>query len=222
LQNTDGDPIELTTLTYVLTVPESEAIDRLRALATLRGEVHISDEPDEDGAPAVTLTWLKAGNRKLKDWDNTTLGTLRISGSRLVVSVNSARRRQRIEKEIGKRLGPAATLVDVTITDLAKELEARRTIRASAGPLNAEREPRDEPPAPEPEAIEAQLAERHWLSWIDTKVPALGNRTPRQAAKTPRGRERLDALLTEFARSAGRRPASAPNVAELRRRLGLA
>ena len=222
LQNTDGDLIELTTLTYALTVPESEAIDRLRALATLRGEVHISDEPDEDGAPAVTLTWLKAGNRKLKDWDNTTLGTLRISGSRLVVSVNSARRRQRIEKEIGKRLGLAATLVDVTVTDLAKELEARRTTRASAGPLNAEPEPRDEPPAPELEAIEAQLAERHWLSWIDTKVPALGNRTPRQAAKTPRGRERLDALLIEVARSAGRRPTSAPNVAELRRRLGLA
>jgi hypothetical protein len=206
-----------------LSVPESEAIDRLRALAMLRGEVlHIDDEPDEDGAPAVTLTWLKAGNRKLKDWDNTTLGTLRVSGSRLIVSVNSVRRRQRIEKEIGKRLGPAATLVDVTITDLAKELEARRTARASAGPLHAEPEPPIEPRAPEFEAIEAQLAERHWLSWIDTKVPALGNRTPRQAAKTPRGRERLAALLTEFARSAGRRPASVPNVAELRRRLGLA
>jgi hypothetical protein len=82
-------------------------------------------------------------------------------------------------------------------------------------------EPPVEPRAPELEAIETQLAERHWLSWIDTKVPALGNRTPRKAAKTPRGRERLDALLTEFARSAGRRPASAPNLA-LRRRLGLA
>jgi hypothetical protein len=67
--------------------------------------LHINDEPDEDGAPAVTLTWLKAGNRKVKDWDNTALGTLRISGSRLVVSVNSARRRQRIENEIGKRSG---------------------------------------------------------------------------------------------------------------------
>ena len=38
------------------------------------------------------LTWLKAGNRKHKDWDNTTLGTLRLdNGSRLVIEVNSAR-----------------------------------------------------------------------------------------------------------------------------------
>jgi len=222
LQNTDGDPIELTTLTYALSVPEGDAIDRLRALATLRGELHINDEPDEEGVSAVTLTWLKAGNRAHKGWDNTTLGTLRIGGSRLVVSVNSARRRLRIEKEIGKRLGPGATLVDVIITDLARELEARRTARAAAGPSNAEPDPQDEPRAPELEALEAQLAERQWLSWIDTKVPALGNRTPRQAAKTPRGRERLEALLTDLARSVGRRPASAPNVAELRRRLGLA
>ena len=27
---------------------------------------------------AAVLTWLKAGNRKHKDWDNTTLGTLRL------------------------------------------------------------------------------------------------------------------------------------------------
>jgi hypothetical protein len=72
-------------------------------------------------------------------------------------------------------------------------------------------------------ALEAELMQRHWDAWIDTKVPALANRTPRQAAKTAKGRERLEALLSDFARSAERRSSVfQPDLAELRRRLGLA
>ena len=41
LQNTDGDPVELTTITYELGVSAAEAFERLRPLATLRGDAHI-------------------------------------------------------------------------------------------------------------------------------------------------------------------------------------
>ena len=73
------------------------------------------------------------------------------------------------------------------------------------------------------QALEAELMQKHWDAWIDTKVPALGNRTTRQAAKTAKGREQLEALLSDFARS-GKRRSSAfqPDPADLRRRLGLA
>jgi hypothetical protein len=60
MQNTDGDPIELTALTYELGVPVAEAVERLTPLATLRGDVHIVDEV-RDGAGtlmAATLTWI--------------------------------------------------------------------------------------------------------------------------------------------------------------------
>lgn len=114
LQNTDGDPIELTTMTYALGLTAAEAFERLRPLATLGSDVHLDGEVyDSAGAiAAAELTWIKAGNRKHKDWDNTTLGTLRLDGERLVVEVNSARRRNRIAKEIAKRFGTAARLVD--------------------------------------------------------------------------------------------------------------
>lgn len=107
LQNTDGDPIEMTTMTYDLGVTAAEAFERLRPLATLRGEAHVDDERYDaaGGFEAAVLTWLKAGNRKHKDWDNTTLGTLRLDGSRLVIEVNSAKRQKRIAKEISKRFG---------------------------------------------------------------------------------------------------------------------
>jgi hypothetical protein len=220
LQNTDGDPFELTTLTYELGVTVAEAVERLTPLATLRGDVHLADETrNADGAlTSATLTWIKAGNRKHKDWDNTALGTMRLDGSRLLIEVNSSRRRRRIEKAIMKCLGSAATLVDTSISDLADALDGRRESRSAA---QAHLVPADSP-SPEQEAIETELARRHWDAWFSTKVPALGNRTPRQAAKTPSGRERLEALLADYAqRSAEGRNAFKPDIGALRQKLGL-
>ena len=222
LQNTDGDPLELTTLTYELGVTVAEAVERLTPLATLRGDVYLADEVRDatGGLMAATLTWIKAGNRKHKDWDNTTLGTLRLDDSGLVVEVNSARRRRRIEKEIAKCLGSAATLVDTTITDLAEALERRRESRSIAP--RAWSTPADSPRSPELQAIEAELARKHWDAWLDTKVPALGNRTPRQAAKTASGRERLEALLADYSqKSVSGRNAFEPDIGTLKRKLGL-
>ena len=43
-----------------------------------------------------------------------------------------------------------------------------------------------------------QMMARHWESWPDEKVPVLGNITPRQAAKTKAGREKLSAILDDM------------------------
>lgn len=222
LQNTDGDPIEMTTITYELSVTTAEAVERLRPIATLRGEAHIDGEAYDDAGvlTAAELTWIKAGNRQHKDWD-TTLGTLRLNAGRLVVEVNSARRRDRIAKEIAKRLGKAATLVETTVTDVMKEMETRRTQGPEAGETALAGSPSLER-TPEIEALEAEIARKHWDAWIDTRVPALGNRTPRQVARTPLGRERLAALLSDLARMTERGPSSVlPDVEALRRVLGL-
>ncbi len=220
MQNTDGDLLELTTLTYALGIPAAMAVERLIPLATLRNEAHVTDEAyDDTGALcSATLTWIKAGNRKLKDWDNTTLGTLRVNGSQLVVDVNSARRRRRIEREIKKRLGSAATLVDTSVTDIAEALERRRGSGSESNPP-AEHSTRS---SPEFQAIEAELVRKHWEAWLDTKIPALGNKTPRQAAKSALGRERLEALLADYGQSrAGERTVVQADIAALKQKLGL-
>ena len=138
-----------------------------------------------------------------------------------MIEVNSARRRERIAKEISKRFGSRATLVETTTADIVKELQDRRARRGeTAEPMTISNEPER---TPEIQALEAELMKRHWDAWIDTKVPALGNRTPRQAAKTAKGRERLEALLSDYARSAEQRSSVfQPDLADLRRRLGLA
>ena len=178
------------------------------------------DEEAYDAAGAIAaahLSWIRPGNRKHKDWDNTILGTLHIDGTTLTVDVNSAKRRDRITKEIGKRLGAAATLIETNVADITAALEQRR---AAGGT------PPTPPPGPqrtpEIEALEAEWGRKHWEAWVDTKVPALGGRTPRQAAKTERGRERLEALLSDVERHSERdRSAFRPDLGQLRRKLGL-
>ena len=63
---------------------------------------------------------------------------------------------------------------------------------------------------------------QHWADWLDTRVPALGDKTPRQAAPTAGGRERLEALLAGFERDSAHGPSGmATHRASIRSALAL-
>ena len=223
LQNTDGDRLEPTTLEFQLRCGVREAFDRLASLSV----VHSADDMLEDATwsdarelTEVSIEWGKRGNRMHRDWDNTTLGHITLSAGAISVSVNSARRAKKIRGLIEKRLGR-----DV--------LYLRQTIESADALLDPSR--RDDPvelaepgaPAvgstPEGRVYIEELNRRHWQAWIDQTVPALGNLTPRAAAKTALGRERLDALLAEFSWRQEASPKNLINVDVewIRRELGL-
>lgn len=219
LSNTDGDPLALTTLTYELKTTVDEALEKLAPLARVRGEDHV-DEVVRDVSGRVTaasLTWVKAGNRQHKGWDNTILGSLRLEPARLVADVNSTRRAERLQREIAKHLRDAAILVETKVIDPTEAIAERRRQRASGDPPG---EPTHETPA-ELQAIEDEMVRQHWEDWLEIRVPALGNKTPRQAARTAGGRERLEALLAEFGREAESRPMVATHLAIVREKLRL-
>jgi len=66
------------------------------------------------------------------------------------------------------------------------------------------------------------MEERHRKAWLDQPVPALGGLTPRAAAATPLGRERLEALLADYAyRDRQREPDERVDIEDLRKLLGL-
>lgn len=46
--------------------------------------------------------------------------------------------------------------------------------------------------------MQRNLEETHRQHWLDMPVPALGGRTPRQAASDPALRDKLEALLLDF------------------------
>jgi len=62
---------------------------------------------------------------------------------------------------------------------------------------------------------------KHYEAWLDTGVPALGNRTPREAAGNPRLRTKLDLILKELENHESRLPERERfDVALLRAKLG--
>ena len=165
--------LALTTLTYELKTTADDAFRRLARLARVRGDDHV-DEITHDESGAVTsavLSWVKAGNRQHKDWDNTILGTLRLEVGRLVVDVNSARRAERVKREIAKCFAGAAVLIDSNVIDPSEALAKRQHERASG---TRDHEPDETPP--ELRAIENDLARRHWEGWLKTRVPVLATR----------------------------------------------
>src|SRR5207244_3440535 len=73
-------------------------------------------------------------------------------------------------------------------------------------------------------ALVKDFYERYYREWIDTPVPALNGRTPRQAAADGRSRPRLVELLKLMENSAARaqlREGDAYDVSQLWSTLGL-
>jgi hypothetical protein len=197
LTNTDGDPLAPTTMHFVLRCAPEEACAALRPLHA--GDVDddaLLDDSERDEAGRLTgfsLDWTKAGNRVHKDWDNTILGHIEVRGDALTARVNSNRRAARLRREIEKRLGRRVTFVRAVIDSIETLMKrARESVR------DGQEAQRREPEAAVDPEILAEFMERHWENWLDERIPALKNKTPRQAAKTAPGRERLEALLTEF------------------------
>jgi hypothetical protein len=46
--------------------------------------------------------------------------------------------------------------------------------------------------------IKQKLIDNYYMKWIDDKIPALGNKTPREASKDPELRKELISLLNEI------------------------
>src|SRR5207244_2114618 len=76
---------------------------------------------------------------------------------------------------------------------------------------------------PEVQAALRETLRRHYHSWPDEQLPALGGRTPREAVQDPDGREAVQALLRQFERDMKRQdPAlTAGIIDELRATLGI-
>lgn len=187
--NTDGDPVAPTTLTFALRCTPAQAFEALRTLnATdphaepLPGD---AERDDQGGLLTFSLDWTKRGNRMHQSWDNTILGHLEVRADTLTATVNSNRRASRLRKQIEKRLGHQVSFQRAVIESVDALMAAARA------------EPRQPGPELVPEVV-AEFQQRHWQEWIDQPVPALKGQTPRQAARTAPGRERLEALLAEF------------------------
>jgi len=222
--NSDGDPLKFHTLHFELPDPAGAAV-KLRDLAAGVEDDDFEAGIERDASGHILraeFPWLRIGAVDSAAMQNTVLGQLRIEAGRLTAEVNSARRATALRRMIEQRLPEARVLPSVVQS--SERLIGQAHERAMAGtplPRNAELERLQQ--LPEVQEALRETLRRHYRSWPDEQLPALGGRTPREAVKDPDGREAVEALLRQFERDMTQhdQATDAGIVAELRTALGL-
>jgi SEC-C motif len=212
LQNTDGDPFRIVSDRYRFAETDRAAAEA--ALAGLRGAQPV--EVRDDGSRVIVFQ--KGGNRLHAHWDNTVIGTATLTpDGELALETNSARRATALRKRVERICAGLLSDHRHTSEDPVDLIQVAR---------NSPSEPR---PAGADLPIPAELAEAareekaaHYATWPDIPVPALGGKTPRQAARSRAGRAQLDVLLKDLENREARQPAELRfDVGRLRKVLGV-
>ncbi len=193
LQNTDGDPFVLTVDRYQFAPADRNTIEA--ALEALKNTSMIEDT--EDGTRSITF--FKAGNRMHEEWDNTTVGVVVTSKNELRIETNSTRRGNALRKQIEKACRGLITGHERTQTDAADLFAEARENKTPRRP---------EPMDPEFESVIRDQKLSFYENWINIPIPALGSKTPKQALRSIKGREALDALLKTIENHEAREPAA--------------
>ncbi len=227
LQNTDGDPLQLSKLYYRLKCTPREGLDALATLALVENADELRHEGtfDEQGElVSIEFSWLKKGNKKHNEWENTILGHIVINGDQLTIDVNSQKRANAIRRKIERHLGKRAEFRNEVIQSTEKLLEEMQNSPPDEKQKTAMQESEAFQAIPEVRQKLEEMTEQHWKSWLDEPIPALRDQTPREAAKTAAGRERLEALLWHYEWQSDKHKsghAFKPNIAEIKKTLGM-
>lgn len=205
LVNTDGDLIVFSKSHFGLEVDVEEALHCLLPMTLLKNPEQILESAKRDKSGKVIevdFPWLKKGNKKHSEWENTILGHITISKKKLILETNSEKRTQKGKKLLTKYLGDKI-LFQKTLLETPEQ--KMKSLPKSNSQENTSVSPYDIPEVQEQLKV---MAKQHWNAWFDNPIPALNNKTPRQAAKTEDGRERLEALLLHYERNDGQRDES--------------
>jgi hypothetical protein len=198
LINTDGDLIVFTKSYFELNMDIEEALYRLLPLTLLKNPERILESAKRNKSDKITeldFPWLKKGNKKHPEWENTILGHVTINKKKLILETNSEKRTQKGKKLLTKYLGDN---IRFQKTLLESPEQKMKSLPKSSIEEAASISPYDVPEIQEQLKL---MAKQHWDAWFDNPIPALNNKTPRQAAKTEDGRERLEALLLHYERN---------------------
>jgi hypothetical protein len=219
LLNTDGELLVDEKSEFEVKLPIEAVIEILlpMTLETSSDEFIADAQRNDTGEIiAADIPWLKLGNKQHKDWHNTALGHLKLTPGNISLETNSKERTTRGKKELKKLLGTAVKF-KATVSQSQEQMFTEAAKRPRAEPKNKEELD------PEKLALMQAFSEQHWQNWLDQPIPALNDKTPKQAAKTKKGCEQLEALLMDYEQNHARNPNNFLlfDAAEIRQKLGL-
>ncbi len=198
LQNTDGELLQISKSYFEINVMPKEVLQKLLPLT-------LSEDADEFLQDAVRdkksgklteikIPWLKKGNRENKSWDNTVLGHILIKNDNLILETNSDERFNKGKELLNSLLGKAIKFKQRHIESIEQAINKKSGQNKNKKPKENLME------LPEVQKHMALMVKSHWGNWFDEPIPALDNKTPREAAKTKKGKGLLEALFLEYER----------------------
>ena len=179
----EGDEIVFTSARY-----RHAALEEIRSILQQADDFGLDDdlEPEPDGS--FDFPWFETrpdAPGLFAPFGRRVLAQLTLTPGTLEVQATSHRRlddcRQRLERLLGDRI----RLLETKARGMDQVLRERKP----------KAEP-EEPFIPPPEVI-ADLEEKMLRQWIDDSIPALGGLTPREAVKTPEGRQQVLELIDQ-------------------------
>lgn len=208
-QNTDGEPLEFITLHFPFIsktkLPATRAA--LDALPTLRKENDTFwnwlETRKKTPKPARKAVGAQMFSTTMDD-GAVVLGNVEINDKAVTLSVNSEARSERGRAMLEPVL---AGLVRAPMIEMQT---VKQMMSASPG---RSAKTLDAPPLPPDELkrVVHQGLTDHYRRTLDEPIPALGNRSPRQVAKTAKGRDKVIAWLKMIENGAGRAGAGRPD-----------
>jgi hypothetical protein len=191
--NSDGEAVEIFALHYRLE----------RGVTAMKLRAALEVAPDLDPASATFWNWLAPRNgpetrvkpnargglafTSTMEDGAIVLGTLELKNRTLTLQVNSEPRAERGRAMLAPLLEGLVSTPLIERQTLEQAIAEHRT--RGLGPVSS-----GLPPDEERRLIHAQL-DAHYRQQLDAPVPALGNISPRKAAKTAKGREKIASWL---------------------------
>lgn len=206
LANTDGEELLFTVDHFDFDPKDRSAIEE--KLGSLEG-AEASEEEEEERA--IHFVRPSRGEKGLD------------GGTLLGKAALGPRGRMRLETNSRERADSLRRRVESACGDLLRHrLREHADPRAGFEKALAEPPPAEIPLPAEAAGILREFKERHYREWLDLPVPALGGRTPREAARTEEGRKSALLLLKEMEHMENRLPTEERfDFSAVRRALGL-
>jgi hypothetical protein len=167
----DGEPFIFAKVIFDL-------VDRGAVIRSLADRDDIVDHGDGSYA------WLEPAGRFQRS-----VGTMVIEERRVVFETTSQKRADKARAELPNLLGGAARFRAISYEDVEQAIKrAPKTTKPKEPDI----------PIEEQRKVLGEFYEQHYRRWLDEPVPALGNRTPRHAARLKTVRPKLITLLKDF------------------------
>jgi hypothetical protein len=202
--NFDGDPLSFQTASWAVSDEKS-----VRRMLAEMADIHYDEEDDH-------FEWLTESTQaSMPGGGPVSAGSLTFVGNELVLQVNSEERLERARSMLGNI--PGLTYIG------SSRLEAEEGRIPSLLPDDAtgpENESETEALDPELIATLAGQMREYYMKWLDEPIPTLDGRTPRQACRSKKGRQKV-ALMIRTCPDPGGIPGVTVPRKEMLRELGL-